>query len=89
MQDRVAALENIVLLSIWLFIPKLFFHSSNNHVFYEPNKHNPFDEHRAYLCRVEVVIFQAIQNMCFNPLDGKQHEDKFHTSAKYCLNTLS
>jgi len=29
--------------------------------FYEANKRNPFSERRAYLCRFEVVIFQAIQ----------------------------
>ena len=44
-------------------VRKLFFDSNicNNHIFYEPNNHNPFNGHRAYLCCFEVVIFQAIQ----------------------------
>ena len=42
-----------------------FIYSNSNQIFYEPNKHNPFSGHRACLCRVEVVILQAIQNIVF------------------------
>jgi len=48
----------------------------------------------VYLCRVQVIIFQAIQNYsiliiyAMGYADGKQHEDKFCT-AKYCRNTFS
>jgi len=44
---------------------KLLFYSNSNHIFFEPNKHNWFSGHRAYLCRSELVIFQAIQNIEF------------------------
>jgi len=60
MQVRVAALENIVQLSIWLPARKLLFYSNSNHIFYEPNKHNPFSGRRAYLCRFESVYSSSI-----------------------------
>jgi len=65
MRDRVGAHENIVQLLIWLPVRKLFFCSNSNHIFNETNKHNPFSGHRAYLCRFEVIIFQAVQNIMF------------------------
>jgi len=68
MWDRVATLEIIVYLSTWLLVCKFLFYSNRNHIFYWTNKHNPFSGHRAYLCRFEDVIFQAIQNIIFNPL---------------------
>jgi len=42
---------------------KLPLYSDSNHIFHEINKHNPFSGHTAYLCRFEVVIFRAIQNV--------------------------
>jgi len=38
------------------------FDSNSNHIFCEPNNHNPLSGHRDYLYHFEVVIFQAIQN---------------------------
>jgi len=57
MWDRVAALENIVQLSIWLPACKLLFYNNRIHIFYWTTKHNPFSGHRACLCRFQVVIF--------------------------------
>jgi len=42
-----------------------FFYINGNHIFYETKKNNPNSGHWSYLCRFEVVIFQAIQNMVF------------------------
>jgi len=64
-RDRLAALENIDQLSIWLPVRKPLFYSNSSHIFNDRNKHNRFSGHRAYLCRVEVVIFQAIKNIVF------------------------
>jgi len=65
MWEGVAALYSIVELSIWLPAFKLLFYSNHNHICYwtNTNKHNPFSGHRAYLCRFEVVIIQAIENI--------------------------
>ena len=48
MRQRAAALQNIVLVSIWQTVRKLLFYSNSDEIFYEPNKHNPFSGHRAY-----------------------------------------
>jgi len=52
---------------LWSALParKLVFYGNSNQILYETNKPNPFSGHRAYLCRFEVVIFQAIQNIVF------------------------
>jgi len=55
----VAALEVIVWLSICLSVRKRLCYS--NHIIYGSNKHNSFSTRRAYVCRFQVVIFQAIQ----------------------------
>ena len=47
----------------YVYACKRLFYSNSNHIFCETNKHNPFSAHRAYLCRFEAVIFQAIQNI--------------------------
>jgi len=65
-------------LSIWLLsVRKLLLHSYNNHIFYEPNKHNQFCGHRAYLYRFELVICPSnttysvlILNLCQRPIRG-------------------
>ena len=44
-----------------IFLKKIWY----NHKFYVPNKRNTFSGHRSYLCRVEIVIFQAIKNILF------------------------
>jgi len=59
---RVANTPNAPAL-IALLVRKHLFYNNSNHIFYEPNKHNPFSVHRAYSCRFDVVTFQAIQNI--------------------------
>jgi len=62
MRDHVAALENTAL-SMWLAVRKLL--CCCKHIFYRPNKHNPFSGRKVYLRRFQLVIFQAMQNTAF------------------------
>jgi len=80
MRDSVAALENIVHLSIGLTVCKLLCYS--NHIFYGPNKHNLFSRHghRIYLCRFQVVIFQVVQNIMFSSSILKMMVNNMKTS---------
>jgi len=81
MCEHVVALENIVYLSIWLAVRKLLCYSY--HIFYGPSKHNPFRGHRVYLCRFQVVIFQAMQvflsSICYGMMENSMKTTFLHS----------